>query len=215
MLNLVLKDFYLDDANVLAAFPYGSRVYGTNRKDSDHDFIIVCKQVKIDSDRLDSTVNPISITTYSEETFKKRIAEHKIFALECLFCPKNLILKNKLDIQFKLNKSKLRHSISEKCSKDWNQAKKRFSDSQDINPVTGERYVRKVYEGKKSLFHCFRMINFAIQIIEKDKIENFGSCNELWEELYTDPSEDWNHYDNKYYSDYNNRLIEFRKMAPK
>ena len=215
MYETILKDFYLDDDNVLAVFPYGSRVYGTNRKDSDHDFIIVLKQVKVDSDRLDSQNNPISITLYSEETFKQRVEEHKIFALECLFCPKDLVLKNKLDFQFKLNKSNLRHAISEKCSKDWNQAKKRFSDSQGINPVTGERYVRKVYEGKKSLFHCFRMIDFATQIINKGEIKNFGSCNELWEELYTDPSEDWHHYNEKYYADYNNMLIEFRKIAPK
>ncbi len=215
MYDVILKDFYLEDNEVVAVYPYGSRVYGTNRDDSDYDFIVVLKNVKVDSDRLDSRENTISITIYSEETFKERINEHKIFALECLFCPKELVLKNKLDFSFKLNKSNLRHSISEKCSKDWNQAKKRFSDSQGINPVTGETYVRKIYEGKKSLFHCFRMIDFAIQIIEKGKIENYSSCNELWEELYTNPSEDWNHYKEKYYDPYNARIIEFRKLAPK
>jgi predicted nucleotidyltransferase len=215
MYELILKDFGYEDDNVLCVFPYGSRVYGNNKPDSDYDYILVMKKVVTESDRLDSRDNPISITTYSEQAFKERINEHKIFALECIFCPEKQILKNKLNFQFKLNKSNLRHSISEKCSKDWNQAKKRFSNSQDINPVTGERYLRKVYEGKKSLFHCFRMIDFANQIIEKGKIENFGSCNELWEELYTDPSEEWNYYDNKYYNDYNNRLIEFRKLAPK
>ncbi len=215
MYDLILKDFYLKDNEVVAVYPYGSRVYRTNRDDSDYDFIVVLKNVKVDSDRLDSRENPISITIYSEETFKERINEHKIFALECLFCPKELVLKNKLDFSFKLNKSNLRHSISEKCSKDWNQAKKRFSDSQGINPVTGETYVRKIYEGKKSLFHCFRMIDFAIQIIEKGEIKDFSSCNELWEELYTNPSEDWNHYKEKYYDFYNARIIEFRKLAPK
>lgn len=215
MYQSILNDFNLEDENVLAAFPYGSRVYGTNNPNSDHDFVIVMNKVVTESDRLDSRYNNTSITTYSQEAFEDLVDKHKIFALECIFCPKDLVLKNKLDLQFKLNKSNLRHSISEKCSKDWNQAKKRFSDSQDINPVTGERYVRKVYEGKKSLFHCFRMINFAVQVIEKGKIYNFGACNELWEELYTDPSEDWNHYDSKYYTDYNSRLIEFRKLAPK
>lgn len=215
MYDLILKDFGYEDDNVLCAFPYGSRVYKTNKPDSDYDFILVMKKVVTESDRLDSRDNPISITTYSEDGFRERVNEHKIFALECIFCPEDLVLKNKLNFQFKLNKSNLRHSVSEKCSKDWNQAKKRFSDSQGINPVTGERYVRKIYEGKKSLFHCFRMLDFATQIIEKGKIERFDSCNELWEELYTDPSEDWQHYADKYHTDYNNRLIEFRKIAPK
>lgn len=215
MYQTILQDFFLLDKDVTAVFPYGSRVYGTNRADSDYDYIIVCKTVEVESDRLDSTSNPISITLYSEEGFKARLDEHKIFALECLFCPKDLVLKNKLEYSFKLNKSSLRHSISEKCSKDWNQAKKRFADSQGINPITGKPYTRKVYEGKKSLFHCFRMIDFAMQVINQGKITNFASCNDLWEELYTDPSEKWDHYDTKYYDQYNEKLIEFRKLAPK
>jgi len=215
MYDLILKDFGYQDHNILACFPYGSRVYGTNNQDSDHDFILVLKNVATESDRLDSKHNPISITTYSEAAFKERIDNHKIFALECIFCPKDLVLKNTLNFNFKLNKSALRHSISEKCSQDWNQARKRFSDSQGINPVTGERYIRKVYEGKKSLFHCFRMLDFATQIVETGKINNFDSCNDLWMDLYTDPSEDWDHYDNKHYTNYNNKLIEFRKIAPK
>lgn len=215
MYETILKDFFLLDKDIIAVFPYGSRVYGNNRPDSDYDFIVVCKAVKVDSDRLDSISNPISITLYSEDLFKRHIRDHKIFALECLFCPPNLVLKNQLNTKYLLDKSALRHSVSEKCSKDWNQAKKRFSDSQGINPVTGQSYTRKVYEGKKSLFHCFRMLDFAMQIINKGKIENFGSCNELWEELYTDPSEDWNYYNEKYYDSYNTKLIEFRKMAPK
>lgn len=215
MYNQILKDFSFSDENILACFPYGSRVYGTNQKNSDYDFILVLDSVISESDRLDSKYNPISITIYSESSFKEKINEHKISLLECLFCPKDLILKNKIHIDFILNKSKLRHSISEKCSKDWNQAKKRFLDSQGINPVTGERYIRKVYEGKKSLFHCFRMLDFATQIISYNKIVDFASCNSLWEELYTDPSEDWDHYKELYYSSYNNKLIDFRKIAPK
>ncbi len=215
MIDLILKDFGYQDNNILGCFPYGSRVYGTNKPDSDHDFILVMKEVSAESDRLDSRDNPISITTFSEAGFKQRVNEHKMFALECIFCPQELILKNELKFQFKLDKSNLRHSVSEKCSKDWNQAKKRFSDSQDINPVTGLRYIRKVYEGKKSLFHCFRMIDFAVQIIKKGKIEKFDSCNELWEELFTDPSEDWQDYHDKWYANYNAKLIQFRKLAPK
>lgn len=215
MFDLILKDFGYQDDNILSCFPYGSRVYKNNKPESDHDYILVMKNVITESDRLDSRDNPISITTYSEEGFRQRVNEHKIFSLECIFCPDDLVLKNNINYQFKLDKSKLRHSISEKCSKDWNQAKKRFSDSQGINPVTGERYVRKVYEGKKSLFHCFRMIDFAVQIIEHGKIINFSSCNDFWEELYTDPSEDWNYYDEKFHPSYNDKLIEFRKLAPK
>lgn len=215
MYELILKDFGLSDDQILNVYPYGSRVYGTHSKDSDHDFILVMKSVKVDSDRLDSTDNPISITTYLEETFKEKVAEQKIFALEAIFCPSEKILKKTIDIPFKLNKTKLRESISEKCSKDWNQAKKRFSDSQGWNPVTNQPYVQKVYEAKKSLFHCFRMIDFAMQILEKGKIVNFHSCNILWLEIYTNPSENWEDYKEAYHKEFNSRMTEFRKLAPK
>lgn len=215
MYSKILKDFSLIDENVLCVYPYGSRVYGTNSDKSDYDFVVVLKSVAIDSDRLDSLNNPISLTLYSETSFKEKIAEHKIGLLECIFCPPDKVLKEKIKYDFTLNKSKLRHSISEKCSKDWNQAKKRFSDSQGINPITKQPYIQKIYEGKKSLFHCFRMLDFATQIINLGTIKNFSSCNELWEELVTDPSEDWTHYNELYYKLYNDKLIEFRKIAPK
>jgi len=198
MYQQILKDFSFADENVISCFPYGSRVYGNHQQNSDHDFILVLDKVTTDSDRLDSKYNPISITIYSEQLFREHIANHKISILECLFLPSNLVAKNNLKIDFKLDRNKLRHSISEKCSKDWNQAKKRFSDSQGINPVTLQPYIRKVYEGKKSLFHCFRMLDFAFQIIDSNKISSYHSCNELWEEIYTDPSEDWAHYHDLY-----------------
>jgi hypothetical protein len=215
MYSQILDDFKLEDSNVLNVYPYGSRIYRTNTPTSDYDFVVVCKTVVTESDRLDSKDNPISITIYSQESFQNKVNENKISLLECVFCPEEKILKQSAKPNFKLDKAKLRVSISEKCSKDWNQAKKRFSDSQGINPVTGEKYTRKVYEGKKSLFHCFRMIDFGTQIINGGKISNFASCNDLWEEIYTNPSEDWEDYKTLYHDLFNARMTEFRKIAPK
>lgn len=215
MYNQILESFKFKDEDVLNVYPYGSRVYSTNTEASDHDFVVILKKVETESDRLDSQDYPISLTIYSPEGFQQKINLHKIVALECIFCPKDKILKSTIDFTFKLDKSMLRASISEKCSKDWNQAKKRFSDSQGWNPITNQPYVRKVYEAKKSLFHCFRMLDFGTQIVKEGKINRFDSCNDLWEEIVTDPSEEWEHYKEKYYHSYNSQLIEFRKIAPK
>lgn len=211
----ILESFKFKDEDVLSVYSYGSRVYGTATEKSDHDFVVVLKNVETESDRIDSQDHPISITIYSKEGFQEKVNLHKIGALECIFCPQNKILKSTMEFSFKLDKSALRASISEKCSKDWNQAKKRFSDSQGWNPVTNQPYVRKVYEAKKSLFHCFRMLDFATQIIEKGKIINFSSCNDLWEEIVTDPADTWEPYKEKYHQSYNSKLIQFRKIAPK
>lgn len=215
MYQQILDSFGFENENVLNVYPYGSRIYQTHTDKSDYDFVVILKKLETDSDRMDAKDQPISITTYLPESFREKVQEHKIAALECIFLPEELKLKSTVSFPFTLNKSKLRESISEKCSKDWNQAKKRFSDSQGWNPITNQPYFKKIYEGKKSLFHCFRMLDFATQIIHNNKIVNFSSCNLLWEELYTDPSEDWDHYKEKYHQSYNGKLIEFRKIAPK
>ena len=74
----ILKDFNLVDNNVLNVYLYGSRVYGTNSEQSDYDYVVVCNSVSTESDRLDSSDNPLSITLYSKENFQSKINENKI-----------------------------------------------------------------------------------------------------------------------------------------
>jgi predicted nucleotidyltransferase len=214
MYDKILESFNVLDKDILAVYPYGSRIYGTATEASDYDFVVVLKNLKVESDQLDAADYPITINLYSEESFRDRLAKHRISTLECIFLPSDQILKE-TKFPFKLDKVKLRESISEKASKDFNQCKKRLSDSQGWNPVTNEPYVRKVYEAKKSLFHCFRIIDFGLQIAKNGKIINYASCNQLWQEILNDPSENWEDYKAKYQETYNNKMTEFRKVAPK
>lgn len=213
MLNSILTSFNLNDSEVLGCFPYGSQVYGTATEKSDHDFVLVLKNPKQDSDQLDS--ENISITTYSLEGFVDRVRDNKLYALECFFCPEEKVLRQTKSVKFNLNKSKLRENVSEKVNKDYNQAKKRFSDSQGWNPVTNQPYTQKVYEGKKSLWHCFRLLDFAEQIVYYNRIVDFSSCNDLWFEIRDNPSETWQDYHDRYHQSYLNKMSEFRKLCPK
>lgn len=213
--ELILSEFKLNDFDVLSIIPYGSRVYGTATEKSDYDFVVVVKGSQDDSDQLNSLNHPLTINVYSEISFKDRINKHRISTLECLFLSSDKLLKETIKFSFKLDKSRLRESISEKASKDFNQCKKRLSDAQGWNPVTNQPYVRKVYEAKKSLFHCFRIIDFGSQIAKTEKIYDYSSCNQLWQEILNNPSEDWEDYKNKYQGMYNFQMTEFRKAAPK
>src|ERR1035437_10219017 len=161
MYNKILDSFNFPEKDILAIYPYGSRIYGTATEASDYDFVVVLKNLKSDCDQLDAANYPITVNLYSEESFKDRLDKHRISILECIFLPSNQVLKEVFKFPFKLDKSKLRESISEKASKDFNQCKKRLSDSQGWNPITNEPYIKKVYEAKKSLFHCFRIIDFG------------------------------------------------------
>lgn len=201
----ILQDFKLSDSDVLTVFPYGSRVYGTAKYNSDHDFIVVLKDGAQDRDSLESSYHNINVTIYSETSFQDKLNKHKISALECISVTDELLLKNKKKFNFKLDKNTLRESISEKASHSWVKSKKKFEVVQD----------RDVYIAKKSLFHSLRIIDFGIQIAKNQKIINFDSCNPIWAEISSNESEDWAAYKDKYQSYFNSQMTEFRKLAPK
>jgi predicted nucleotidyltransferase len=208
MLQSVIKEFSLKESNVIAMFPYGSRVYGTNSFYSDYDFIAIISGTET-QDSLQSSCHNYNLSIYSEESFKDQINRHKIAALECIFLPEDLCLKRQSNFDFKfsfkLNKSILIESISEKSSHSWVKAKKKFEVEKD----------RDIYIAKKSLFHSLRIIDFGMQIAKHNKIIDYTSAHYLWSEIYEDKEENWQHYKNKWQPKYNAMMSLFRMQAPK
>jgi hypothetical protein len=179
--------------NISAIYVYGSRVYGNFSNTSDYDYLVVCNN-KIDG-----------FTCETEDEFLKKLEEHDIRTLECFFSPDEF----KYEIEdwikkistFKINNSKLRHSISAKASHSWVKAKKKFT-------VENEDYI-----GIKSFYHAFRIVMFGIQIAKAQKIYNFSEANYIWEEVRQ--IKDWDILKDKYKSKFNNLNSEFRKLAEK
>lgn len=204
MKDQILQLFNLSDEKIPAIFPYGSYVYGTASPTSDRDFILICQEGEF-QDEFAVEKNNFSIHLYNPSTFQNHLNQHKISALECCFLPKHLILKENITFSFNLKLDTLRRSISEKSSHSWVKAKKKFEVEKD----------RNVYIAKKSLFHSLRIIDFGIQIVQHQKIVNYNSCNTLWEEIYTNPSEQWDDYKKQYQEYFNHQMTEFRKLAPK
>jgi predicted nucleotidyltransferase len=201
----ILKRSNLEEDNVVSCFSYGSRVYGTFRKDSDYDFIIVVKN-KTEEQFSDNLIN---INFYSVEEHQNRLNEHEISALECFFLSDNFIFKNEKKYDFKLDLQKLRHALSAKSSNSFVKSKKKLT-------VEIEKGLEKNPEdvGKKSLFHAFRIIDFGIQIAKFGKINDYSSCNNLFKEIMYSYS-DWNTLFENYKQKYNNICTDFRKLAPK
>lgn len=193
----LLKDF-----DILNIYSYGSRVYGTNDKHSDYDYIVVVEgNAGLIDERLIGNNN---FSIYDIKSFQEAIDRHEISVLECLNLPQNLIILNKHVFSYEIDLSKLRISISAKTSNSWSKARKKLEVEKDFNP----------YIAKKSLFHVFRMFDFGYQLAETGKINDFSSSNFIWDEIKTIDSNDWKLFKEKYQSLYNEYKSKFKILAP-
>ncbi len=195
-----LKITELKDNNIIACFIYGSRTYGNYNKFSDFDFICVVKTKEQDQFILKDSIN---VNFYTAEEHQNRIDEHEISALETLWLEPAFILKQEQKFEFNLDLKKLRRSLSAKSSNSFVKCKKKLTIEKDLD----------INNGIKSMFHAFRIIDFGIQIANTGKINNYDSCNLLYEKLVY--YKEWDKIVEDYKPLYNNKLTEFRKLAPK
>jgi predicted nucleotidyltransferase len=196
----ILKRTGLKDTDIIAAYSYGSRVYGNITAKSDYDYIIIVKTKTCEQ----FSDNLININFFDEPGHKTRILNHEISALETLFLSPEFILKETYKFGFKLDLSALRQSCSAKSSNSWVKSKKKLTIPVDYDLAVG----------RKSLWHAIRIIDFATQIAKTGKIEDYASCNDLYWEIMENHF-DWDSLFETYKEYYNRILTEFRKVAPK
>lgn len=194
----------LSDSQVIEAYMYGSRVYGTAKKTSDWDFIVVVDEKDYTTEQYSD--NLINVNFFRFKSHHQRIAECEPSAMECCFLDDKFILKRQYPLYYKMlniNPDKLRRAFSAKSSNSWVKAKKKLTVPEDYNDQVG----------KKSLWHAMRIIDFGIQIATKGRIEDYGSCNWFYDEVMY--CKDWSEMFEKYKKRYNEMCTEFRKHAPK
>ena len=208
----------------LAYYPYGSRVYDTVHEGSDWDSYRICDGNGIDvkmyktgwkrdaykpSDEHDRIL--------SVDVFQQELDDHDMIAMECYFAAciqdrETCVHPNTIDITFQLNLGKLRHVIS---SNSWVKAKKKMEVEATKYEERECRFHEEIFKGKKSLFHCLRVIRFGIQIAKTGAIHDFQECTSLWEEIHEMEDRKWLPYKEKYQSLRNKWMSEFRQLAPK
>lgn len=190
----------LDD--ILNIYPYGSQVYGNAKENSDHDYIIVYKRSLLPSgafkdNAISSQDRNIQGICYSRGGFIDAINNYQMSALECIFLPEDMIVKN--TFKFKMNKYVEKEFISKVislASASWHNAQLSFKDD-------NFEYV------KKNIYHAIRIIDFAIQIKNEGKIVDYTSTNSIKKLIYSTP------FDcdsgKEFLNDWNNRFIEKSK----
>ena len=212
MIKRILDLADLNTEDVLAIYPYGSRVYGTDSYQSDHDFIVVHKGDRAnDAQQFDSRSGDVSIHTYHADSWQGHLDAHKIFAIECFSQSPDYASDSFLANPFKftLDKPTLRKEISSKASNSWVKCKKKLTVETDEDAY---------YIGIKSLFHSFRIPMFGIQIAQQGRIVDFTVANDLWFNefepmLHNIPT--WDIIKEEYQPRHNALMSEFRKYAEK
>ena len=193
-------------------YMYGSRVYGTDRPDSDYDYIVVADTETKKIDGITGKINgkEVNITAYSPKEFQAQIDNHEISVLECYFLNQGekkkdeCVLKEELRFSFELDKGKLREAISAKCSNSWVKAKKKLTVEADYDELIA----------KKSLWHVFRMYSFGVQIAESGSIFDYHRTHRMLEEILND-SADWEELQGKWQLVRNAFATDFKACAPK
>jgi len=196
-------------------YPYGSRVYGTTTENSDHDFQIILadKDFKREDWRNELAATGLDLHVWSHSQWVDALNDHRVYALECFYLPKDKQINNSLHLVhkmntmkfgFTLNKAKLREEFSRVASNSWVKAKKKLIVEADYN----ERIA------KKSIFHSFRILDFGVQIATKGRIVDYNSMNGIYYEIMSLPA-DWETIDATLRGRHNALASEFRNVCPK
>src|SRR6185437_13317674 len=103
----------------------GSRLWGTAIDSSDYDFVIVSSSPSAPPHS--SLHNgPIDASVFSIAEFQKRLDEHSLYEVVCLFLPAPWIWKGPQQNhrwKFVLQKDRLKTSVFEETDRDWAMAR--------------------------------------------------------------------------------------------
>lgn len=181
---------------------YGSRIYGTNRVDSDYDIILIGTAL-IEHNEIQTQIGNyhLNIHVITPDKFKRDLENHDIMNLECFFSPEWARFQEKESLKFVLNKKKLAKNIIAQSFNSWRGGKHKLNEGD-------------IYHALKSIFHSLKMLIFAIQIMEHGKIVDFTAANYLHKEINECDETEWEYFREKYLSfkiELENKLKELSK----
>ena len=190
---------------------WGSKLYGLTNKQSDEDYVIIC--VDKNDPELEQYKNDPNIEIFTTSEFQEKLNDHDLKAIEILFAHFGKFSftgyyepTNNIDVSedytfafyFRLDKNKLRSSVSKVVSNAYVKSKKKFID--------GEYYI-----GAKSYYHCFRILTMFISLAKREHFKPDAYQKDLdfiynrivlnYNKYLDDslsPLESWKNMDNEY-----------------
>ena len=166
------------------AYLYGSRVYGTNRSNSDYDIILIASSLDKDKEIKGEKYN-IHITT--PDAFADDLFNYKMVPIECFFAPSFARIQEKKFFYLNIDELKLKKNILIHSNNSWIKAKFKLNEND-------------ILRGTKSVFHSLRILKFGLQILKKGEIYDFSAANHFWDEINDSNQFEWKYFHKKYIS---------------
>lgn len=199
VISSILNALNLDEKSVANIYNYGSWVYGTNSDKSDRDLMIVTRtsqdplvfddEIEYFHDfELHKLWNQYDVCVHSVENFELLLSKNYLLAVECVFLPNEYKIREEIDFrQIYLEKyydvDRLKtvafyenHCAMKMLDPDDTTYPKRSSPSGRDDQTTHD-YLFKV------LFHGFRYLDFAQQLIQHKSIPDFKHVTDVFEEM--------------------------------
>jgi hypothetical protein len=170
------------EEDILAIYPYGSRVYGTASETSDYDYIVVTKGAFLKSgafkqNAISSDDRKIQAVLYSRTGFIDALNNYEMGAIECIFLDSSQVLLSKWPFRIqKWDTKEMVNKVIQKASASWHIASRQSKD--------GFKAI-----AKKGIFHSLRILMFGLQLKEYQTIYNYSEANELKSEMDSIPED--------------------------
>ena len=199
-ISAILRELNLHEDLVANIYNYGSWVYGTNSETSDRDIMIVTRSTKpplnftdefdyFHDFELHKLWNQYDVCVHSVENFEKLLEINYLLAVECIFLPNEFKLKEEIDFRpMYLEKYHNNRRIKQSAFYENETAIKMFDLEDDsMYPRRSNRSGQNGQSNSdylfKNLFHGFRYLDFAEQLIQTKSIHNFKRVSHVLNEM--------------------------------
>jgi len=211
----------------------GSVIYGTNTKQSDIDMycileddVYISKYGKfipgneVEVSVTDEKGRTFDIHVMPDSEFRRGIIDNNLAYLELLWQHKTNFDYNydefhsRYDGLFVLDPWKLRCWTSNQCNNSWAKCHKKMTVEVEKCKYEGHPYDNDLHIGRKSMWHVFRLYDYAEQILHHGKIIDY--CRPYIRTLYKDIVEgnrSWENLKALYQQKKNEYASNIRKLA--
>ncbi|CAF3549136.1 unnamed protein product [Rotaria sp. Silwood1] len=227
-ISIILHELNLNENSVANIYNYGSWVYGTNTPTSDRDLMIVTRStdkdpLKFDPDfdyfhqfELHKLWNKYDVCIHSVENFEILLQKNYLLAIECIFLPNEFKIKEEIDFRpiylekyydkFRLKKVAFYENLTAMNMFNANNNSSYYRKRSSRSSQSNKDYLFK------NLFHGFRYLDFAEQLIQTRSIHDYKRVPHIFSEMKDIRGDPTDNSNIDIYLDFAEQLIQTRSI---